>query len=122
VVNQWLFNDGQTQDAGNIGARIIANLTQSDNFITGQFQSVTIEGFDDSCEEAQINGSVQDELVEWTMSYTGECCNGFNIRFAGTRNPESSELTGNFEPVGTPPADCRPWIAQITGTKQGGTP
>jgi len=117
-VNQWLFSDGRTEDT-NATARIGASLTQNGTQISGNFLSVEIDGFNDACTETAIEGTIlEDNQVKWTMNYSGACCPGQQITFVGNYDPQANTLTGSFSPLGTPPTDCRPWFADVTGSQR----
>lgn len=58
---------------------IAIRLDQENNRISGRY----LDASGNACDNAGINGERQDDIVQWTIRYTGLCCNGAQMTFRG---------------------------------------
>jgi hypothetical protein len=69
-----------------------------------------------ACSDAEILGTVEGNQVNWTMYYTGSCCQGGMMRFEGVMvSPERIE--GTLVPAGSSPPNCTLWSANVVAIK-----
>ncbi len=93
--------------------QIIAYFNQIGSELSGQF--VRTSG--NACKDTSISGTVEGEKVNWTVFYTGSCCGGARMKFEGVlRSPNIVE--GKLSPVGSTPAACTLWWADVVSSKQ----
>ncbi len=92
---------------------MLAYFYQVGSEFSGQF----LETSGNACKEVSITGSIDGERVNWTVFYTGSCCQGAKMRFEGVM-VSPTVMKGKLSPVGSTPSNCTLWWADVTLTKQ----
>lgn len=123
LTGDWEFNlkNSRTIDYNGIirnssrTAQWWVKIDQSENKISGRFL-----GAQNACAEAKIDGQIEIDEIEWTVSYTGQCCQGAQMSFKGkvTGDTEFLMISGSLSPVEAPPVtNCNLWWAQLSSKK-----
>jgi hypothetical protein len=120
-IKQTVDSTGKVSDAsGYYNTNKTINLIQNKSVITGKL----IEASSDSCSDAEINGKIVDNNIDWTLTYTGNCCPGTKSSYSGKVSynldslwGEQIKIVGNVKPLTTPPPDCNLWIGDIEASK-----
>ena len=90
-------------------------INQSGEKISGRFL-----GAQNACSGAKIDGNIENDKIEWIVSYTGQCCQGSQLLFQGkvTNDTEFLTISGDLSPVEPPPVEnCTLSWAQLSSTK-----
>jgi hypothetical protein len=110
-IYRWLRSDGSTVEV-NERATVVARFSAIEKGFTGRYLYVS----GDACVDAEINGSVQDNQVNWKTRFTGPPCQGAEVVFEGTLNPDGITMTGTVSPVRPSPEGRAAW-ARVTARK-----
>jgi hypothetical protein len=110
-IYRWLQSDGSTVDVDE-RATIVARFSAVENGFTGRYLYVS----GDACADAEINGSVQVNQVNWKTHFTGPPCQGAEVVFEGTLSPDGTTMTGTVSPI-RPSPDGRGAWARVTARK-----
>jgi hypothetical protein len=70
----------------------------------------------DACTEAEINGTIQGNQVNWKTHFTGSPCQGAEVMFEGTISQDGTAITGVVSPVRPSPEGRGAW-ARVTARK-----
>lgn len=112
-VNRGLNADSTIVQADDV-YNIAIVLSQNGGNLDGEF----LEASSNACDEATISGAVQGNQVNWTIYYTGSCCNESEMRFEGEIRNNRTVITGELIPVGVPSSNCRLWWADLEAVKR----
>ncbi|MEE9303057.1 MAG: hypothetical protein V3U84_04640 [Thiotrichaceae bacterium] len=86
-------------------------LSEKNNKITGHYLWTT-----SGCTKAEIEGTIKGKSINFTTTFTGPCCNGTKIEFAGKLISENS-IIGKGTPKGLPLENCRTYWTDVTATR-----
>jgi hypothetical protein len=110
-IYRWLRSDGSTVDVDE-RATIVTRFSAVENGFTGRYIYVSGNG----CINAKIDGTGQGNQVNWKTRFTGPPCQGAEVMFKGTLNPDRTMMTGTVSPVRTSPEGRGAW-ARVTARK-----
>ncbi len=68
-----------------------------------------------ACQDAEIFGTVEGNQVNWTMYYTGSCCQGGMMKFEGVM-VSPTRIEGTLVPAGSSPPNCTLWSANVVAS------
>jgi hypothetical protein len=73
------------------------------------------------CADAAIEGSINGQRVQFTVTYQGACCKDEQMVFVGELGEDGTSLTGKLEPADVPKSSCNLAYANVKATKREST-
>lgn len=105
-----LSSNGRRSPTNN-KAKIRVEINQKNSVINGAYI------WSNACSKAKINGNRKGNQINLVMHYHGTCCRGAKMSFKG-KIISSSNIMGEFEPIGLPPSGCNIWWAEAFWSKK----
>ncbi|WP_254567366.1 hypothetical protein [Oscillatoria sp. HE19RPO] len=91
---------------------MVTSLEQSGIELSGRILNAN----QNACPDAEILGTVEGNQVNWTMYYTGSCCQGGMMKFEGVM-VSPTRIEGTLVPAGSSPPNCTLWSGNVVATQ-----
>lgn len=93
-------------------------LNFTDNVITGEMLGSKGTALRNPCNDATLDGEINQQDIQLTLTFTGSCCPEEQSLYALNLEPDSDTFRGTMRPKDVPKNGCTLWYGDLIGEKR----